>query len=134
MAPNDRAAESWGFAGYVRHPISKPTIAAVNGFALGGGTERALASDLVVAAESATFGLPEVRRGLFAAAGGARWDWVNHVVPNAEVVSEALALAEKIAASAPLSVRANGRHWALWTVRSRRKTARGTARWRMRAG
>jgi crotonobetainyl-CoA hydratase len=60
----------WGFAGYVRHFIDKPTIAAVNGTALGGGTELALASDLVVARESASFGLPEVKRGLIAAAGG----------------------------------------------------------------
>ena len=60
----------WGFAGYVRHFIDKPTIAAVNGTALGGGTELALASDLVVAEESAKFGLPEVKRGLIAAAGG----------------------------------------------------------------
>ncbi len=61
----------WGFAGYVRHFIDKPTIAAVNGTALGGGTELALASDLVVAQESAKFGLPEVKRGLFAAAAAA---------------------------------------------------------------
>ena len=60
----------WGFAGYVHHYIDKPTIAAVNGTALGGGTELALASDLVVAEERAKFGLPEVKRGLIAAAGG----------------------------------------------------------------
>src|SRR5262245_55546003 len=60
----------WGFAGYVRHFIDKPTIAAVNGTAFGGGTELALASDLVVACERAQFGLPEVKRGLIAAAGG----------------------------------------------------------------
>jgi len=60
----------WGFAGYVHHFIDKPTIAAVNGTALGGGTELALASDLVVADERAKFGLPEVKRGLIAAAGG----------------------------------------------------------------
>ena len=60
----------WGFAGYVHHFIDKPTIAAVNGAALGGGTEMALASDLVVADERAKFGLPEVKRGLIAAAGG----------------------------------------------------------------
>ena len=60
----------WGFAGYVQHFIDKPTIAAVNGTALGGGTELALASDLVVAHELAQFGLPEVKRGLIAAAGG----------------------------------------------------------------
>lgn len=61
----------WGFAGYVQHFIDKPTIAAVNGTALGGGTELALASDLVVAVQNAKFGLPEVKRGLIAAAGGA---------------------------------------------------------------
>ena len=60
----------WGFAGYVHHYIDKPTIAAVNGTAFGGGTELALASDLVVAEERAKFGLPEVKRGLIAAAGG----------------------------------------------------------------
>lgn len=60
----------WGFGGYVQHFIDKPTIAAVNGAALGGGTELALASDLVVAAQNAKFGLPEVKRGLIAAAGG----------------------------------------------------------------
>ncbi|MGO4202875.1 enoyl-CoA hydratase-related protein, partial [Rhodococcus sp. TAF43] len=60
----------WGFAGYAQHWISKPTIAAVNGFALGGGTELVLASDLSVVDEHAQLGLPEVTRGLFAAAGG----------------------------------------------------------------
>ena len=60
----------WGFAGYVHHYVDKPTIAAVNGTALGGGTELAFASDLVVAEERAKFGLPEVKRGLIAAAGG----------------------------------------------------------------
>ncbi|AEF37837.1 enoyl-CoA hydratase EchA1_1 [Mycolicibacter sinensis] len=61
----------WSFAGYTNHFISKPTIAAVNGTAMGGGTELALASDLVIACESASFGLPEVKRGLIAGAGGA---------------------------------------------------------------
>jgi crotonobetainyl-CoA hydratase len=61
----------WSFAGYANHFIDKPTIAAVNGTALGGGTELALASDLVVACAGASFGLPEVKRGLIAGAGGA---------------------------------------------------------------
>ena len=61
--------EHWGFAGFVNHP-SKPTIAAVNATALGGGTELLLASDLAVAVESANFGLPEVKRGLIAAPAG----------------------------------------------------------------
>ncbi|WP_280301857.1 crotonase/enoyl-CoA hydratase family protein [Nocardia neocaledoniensis] len=129
--------EEWGLAGYVRHPISKPTIAAVNGFALGGGTELVLASDLAVAAETATFGLPEVARGLFAAAGGAfrlpeqlprkvamemiltgepiiaaralELGLVNRVVPAEQVLDAALALAGRIAANAPLAVQASKR-------------------------
>lgn len=129
---NPPGTEAWGFAGMVQHPISKPVIAAVNGTALGGGTELVLAADLAVAAEHATFGLPEVRRGLIAAAGGLvrlpgqlprkiamhailtgdsmdaatalRWGLVNEVVPAADVLRAALALAQRIAANAPLSV------------------------------
>lgn len=127
----------WGFAGYVNHAVSKPTIAAVNGFALGGGTELALASDLVVAAEDAVFGLPEVRRGLVAAAGGAfrlaqqiprkaalemaftgeeisavralELGLLTRVVPKGQALSVALELAEVIAANAPLAVQATKR-------------------------
>lgn len=127
----------WGFAGYVHHFIAKPTIAAVNGNALGGGTELALASDLVVAEESANFGLPEVKRGLIAAAGGVfriaeqlprkvamellftgepmsaadatKWGLINQVVPDGTVLQAALALAERIIVNAPLSVQASKR-------------------------
>jgi len=127
----------WGFAGYVHHFIDKPTIAALNGTALGGGTELALASDLVVADERATLGLPEVKRGLIAAAGGvfrivdqlprkvamellftgepisavdaAKWGLVNRVVAGGTVLDAALALAERIAVNAPLSVQASKR-------------------------
>lgn len=127
----------WGFAGYVHHFIDKPTIAAVNGTALGGGSELALASDLVVAGETASFGLPEVKRGLMAGAGGVfriveqlprkvalelvftgepitadealRWGLINQVVPDSTVVEAALALAERITVNAPLSVQASKR-------------------------
>ena len=129
--------DDWGFGGIVKHFIDKPIIAAVNGFALGGGTEIMLACDLVVASEEAEFGLPEVRRGLAAAAGGllrlprqiplklalemtltgapisahtaAEWGLVNRVVPAADVVDTAFSLAEQIAANAPLSVQASKR-------------------------
>lgn len=60
-----------GAFGIVEKPPAKPLIAAVEGPALGGGFEIALACDLIVAAENASFGLPEVKRGLAAAAGGA---------------------------------------------------------------
>src|SRR5271165_1693190 len=59
-----------GFGGIVERPPAKPVIAAVEGYALAGGFELVLACDLVVASESAKFGLPEVKRGLVAGAGG----------------------------------------------------------------
>ncbi|KAK2595104.1 hypothetical protein QQS21_007189 [Conoideocrella luteorostrata] len=59
-----------GFMGLTTRVGKKPVIAAVNGFALGGGFEIALNCDMVVASPSATFGLPEAKRGLWAAAGG----------------------------------------------------------------
>jgi len=58
--------EPFGFAGFVRKPRTKPFVAAVNGYAVGGGLEMALACELVVASPHATFSLPEVRRGLIA--------------------------------------------------------------------
>lgn len=125
----------WGFAGLVKHFVPKPVIAAVNGFALGGGTEIALACDLIVASEKATFGLPEVKRGIIAAAGGLlrlprqiplkiamqlvltgdqlsavdayRWGLVNQVVPHGEVMAAGLVLAEKICENAPVAVSAS---------------------------
>src|SRR4051795_2733840 len=62
--------EGRGFAGIVQGPPRKPLIAAVEGFAVAGGFEIALACDLVVAARDARFGIPEVKRGLVAAGGG----------------------------------------------------------------
>ena len=61
--------EGKGFAGLVDAPPRKPLIAAVNGYALAGGFEIALACDMIIASEQATFGLPEVKRSLVAAAG-----------------------------------------------------------------
>ena len=128
----------WGFAGFVQHYIDKPIIAAVNGTALGGGSEIALGCDLVVAQASAQFGLPEVKRGLIAAAGGMfrivdqlprkvamqllltgepisadealRWGLINQVVPDgSSVLDAAVALAERITCNAPLAVQASKR-------------------------
>ncbi|HSR22661.1 MAG TPA: enoyl-CoA hydratase-related protein, partial [Candidatus Eisenbacteria bacterium] len=126
----------WGFGGYVNHVIGKPTIAAVNGFALGGGTEIALASDLCVASRSARFGLPEVKRGIMAGAGGLirlpaqlprkvamemiltgepidadvalRWGLVNRVV-DGNPLEAALELAASVSENAPLAVQASKR-------------------------
>ena len=122
-----------GQFGICRRPPLKPLIAAVEGHALGGGTEIALASDMIIAAEDATFGLPEVKLGLAAAAGGAirlprripyglaleyiltgrsiparrahELGLVNRLSEPGEAVREALSLAEEIAANAPLGVR-----------------------------
>ncbi len=60
-----------GFGGFVRAHRSKPWIAAVDGAAMGGGFELALACEMIVASDRAQFGLPEVKRGLMAMAGGA---------------------------------------------------------------
>jgi enoyl-CoA hydratase len=62
--------ENRGFGGLTEAPPRKPLIAAVEGYALAGGCELALACDLIVAAEDAWFGLPEVTRGLVAGSGG----------------------------------------------------------------
>jgi len=122
-----------GFAGFVHAPRAKPWIAAVHGFALGGGLELSLACDMIVAADNAVFGLPEPKRGILAGAGGvyrlpraipraialemlatgapidARRAYelglVNRVIEESQLLGEAIALAEQIAANAPLSVR-----------------------------
>lgn len=129
----DLARVPGGFAGIVQRDFPKPLIAAVNGPALAGGFEIVLSCDLVVAADSARFGIPEVKRGLIAAAGGlirlpkrvpravalelsvtgdpidverARaLGLVNRVVPAGEVLDAALALAATIEANGPLAVR-----------------------------
>lgn len=124
-----------GFAGITRRfDLDKPLIAAVNGFALGGGFEIALACDLVIAAEHARFGLPEPKVGLMAAAGGVhrlpqqiplkvamsymltgrhmtaqdahRLGVVNEVVPLADLMAGARRWADEICECSPLAVRA----------------------------
>ncbi len=121
-----------GFAGIVTHVLAKPVIAAVNGPALAGGFEIVLSCDLVVAADTAIFGIPEAQRGLVAGAGGlvrlprriplaqalelalvadpisaaraSELGLVNRVVPASELVDTAVALGERIARNAPLAV------------------------------
>jgi len=70
LAGDNPTVPGRGFAGLVERPPAKPVIAAVEGYALAGGFEIALSCDLIVASETARFGLPEVRRGLVAGAGG----------------------------------------------------------------
>ncbi len=122
-----------GAFGIVENPPAKPLIAAVEGAALAGGFEIALACDLIVAAENATFGLPEVKRGLAAAAGGAvrlpqrvpysqamrmiltgepitaqrafELGLVVELTPPGGALAAARELAAKIAVNAPLAVR-----------------------------
>lgn len=129
------STEQGGFAGFVRYPRTKPVIAAVRGFALAGGCELVLGCDLVVAGDDVQFGLPEVTRGIVAAAGGLfrlprtipaaraieliltadrmgveeahRWGMVNHVVAPDDVLARARELAERICLNAPLAVRAS---------------------------
>jgi crotonobetainyl-CoA hydratase len=124
-----------GFAGIVSRDFPKPIIAAVNGPALAGGFEIVLSCDLVVAADTARFGIPEVQRGLIAAAGGLlrlpkrvplaialelamtgdpidaeralALGLVNRVAPADRVVDEAFALATRIGDNSPAAVRAS---------------------------
>jgi enoyl-CoA hydratase len=131
----DIAKGKGGFAGVVNRDFTKPIIGAVNGPALAGGFEIVLSCDLVVAADTSRFGIPEVSRGLLAAAGGLirlpkrvplaialelamtgdpidadralALGLVNRVVPRDQVVAEASALAERIGENSPAAVRAS---------------------------
>lgn len=133
----DRSAmPSSGFAGLTaRYDLDKPVIAAVNGVAMGGGFEIALACDLIIAAESALFALPEPRVGLAALAGGLHrlpreigtkqalgmiltgrrvsanegmsLGFVNEVVPDGDVVEAAKRWAAQILECSPMSIRAS---------------------------
>jgi len=125
-----------GFGGLTsRKNRTKPVIAALNGLAVGGGLEVALACDMIVAADHAIVGLPEVKVGMFAGAGGIQrltrmigmkkavemiitgelidaktaldLGLVNYVVPGEDVVSKALELANKVASVSPTAVSAS---------------------------
>jgi enoyl-CoA hydratase len=126
-----------GFAGIVERPPAKPMIAAIEGYAIAGGFEIALACDMIVAAENARFGLPEVKRGLVAAGGGLlrlpqrvpyhlAMEWalsgelipaplayevrlLNRVTTVGGALDGALELARRIAANGPLAVVATKR-------------------------
>jgi enoyl-CoA hydratase len=126
-----------GFAGIVQRPPAKPLIAAIEGFAVAGGLEIALACDLIVAARGAKLGIPEVKRSLVAAAGallrlpralprgvamelaltgepisaerGYELGLVNRLAEPGDALVQALALAEAIAANGPLALAATKR-------------------------
>jgi enoyl-CoA hydratase len=126
--------EGRGLCGIAQTPPRKPLIAAVEGWALAGGFELLLACDLIVAAQSARFGVPEVKRGLVAAGGGvfllprrapyaialellltgepidapraAQFGMVNRVVPDGTALDAAVELATLIARNGPLAVAA----------------------------
>ena len=136
LAPDERAAHTAAIeaAAEALAALPMPTIAAVRGFALAGGAELAIACDLRVAADDATFGFPEVKIGIFPGAGGAlrlprivgggaardllftgrrltaeeafRLGLVDRLAPAESVLEAANALAASIAANAPLAVRA----------------------------
>lgn len=120
--------------GFTERPPRKPVIAAVEGYALAGGTEMVLATDLIVASREAKFGIPEVKRGLVAGGGGllrlphripyqkalelaltgenftaeqaAEWGFVNKLTEPGGALDGALELAAKITANGPLAVAA----------------------------
>lgn len=137
LAGESMRVEGRGFGGLTQARIGKPLIAAIEGHALAGGFELALACDLIVAADNAKFGLPEVKRGLVANAGGLlrlprqiphriatemiltgrfvdaryleRFGLVNRATPPGKALEVAIELARCIAANGPLAIRASRR-------------------------
>jgi enoyl-CoA hydratase/carnithine racemase len=137
LAGENAMAGGRGFGGITARPPAKPVVAAVEGYALAGGFEIALSCDMIVASEEASFGLPEVTRGLVAGAGGLirlpqripyhlameialtgdrlpaprlhAAGLVNRLVPAGAALAEARTLAGRVAANAPLAVAASKR-------------------------
>lgn len=133
LAGERPSIEGRGFAGIAETPPAKPVIAAVEGHAIAGGFEIVLACDLVVASQTAVFGLPEVKRGLLAGGGGllrlpervpyaVGLEWaltgdfvsaeeardaglISRLTEPGEALDGAIALAERIARNGPLGVR-----------------------------
>ncbi|MFC4057665.1 crotonase/enoyl-CoA hydratase family protein [Planomonospora corallina] len=129
--------EGRGFGGITEAPPAKPVIAAIEGYALAGGFELALACDIIIASEESKFGLPEPKRGLVAGAGGVmrlprripyhiameialtgdhfpasrlyEVGLVNHLTPAGGALERAVELAKRIAANAPLALAATKR-------------------------
>jgi enoyl-CoA hydratase/carnithine racemase len=132
LAGENATAGGRGFGGIAERPPATPIIAAIEGYALAGGFELALACDLIVASEEATFGLPEVTRGLVAGAGGLlrlpsripyhlamevaltgghfpaarlhQAGLVNRLVPKGEALATARSLAAELVRNAPLAL------------------------------
>lgn len=122
-----------GLAGFIERWFSKPIICAVNGAAMGGGCEFALACDLIVASETARFGQPEVKRGILAAGGGPirlmrsipkaaalemlltgdpisaqralELGLINAVAPADKLLETAISLAERVIVNAPIAIK-----------------------------
>ncbi len=137
LSGDNPIVEGRGFGGIVERPPTKPIIAAIEGYALAGGCELALACDLIVASSEAKFGLPEVTRGLVAGAGGlfrlparipyhaameialtgdhfpagrlAELGLVNRLTAPGEALKTARTLAARIAENAPLALAATKR-------------------------
>ena len=121
-----------GFAGICERPPRKPLIAAIEGYALAGGLEIAMSCDMMIAAETAKFGVPETKRGIVPGSGGllrlpdrvpyvvamelvltgdmfsaeqaANWGLINRVVPEGQALQGALELAARIKENGPLAV------------------------------
>jgi enoyl-CoA hydratase len=137
VADESPRVEGRGFAGITQRAAAKPLIAAVEGFAVAGGLEVALACDLIVAARGARLGIPEVKRSLVAAAGGLlrlprvlprnvamelaltgepilaergfELGLVNRLTEPGETLDAAIELAEQIAQNGPLALAASKR-------------------------